>query len=317
MRCLLPVFSAPAILQWLFTYPAFATASTSSLPDTSKASVNDCSKAIEITDTVFGPTKISTLFEGNTYIKGEFYDEHSMWLQRGWYRFTLAEDAYIAFDIVPESGKDDYDFLLFKYTGEKFCEAINKKNVHSLRKCLSQDFSNGSRTGLSASSGPDTSQVGDNPPYCRGLSALAGETYYLYIAFAPSGSHLPFTIHLHFPVKPFASPVVLKNVLFETASAKLLPSSFDQLDKLAERLKKNPGIKIELSGHTDNRGNEKANLRLSEDRARAVVIYLAAKGVNEKKLSYKGYGSSKPVASNDSEEGRQQNRRVEFTIISE
>ena len=73
-------------------------------------------------------------------------------------------------------------------------------------------------------------------------------------------------------------------------------------------------IKIEVSGHTDNVGNKKDNQLLSENRAQAVVNYLTAKGIKANRLSSKGFGDSKPVASNKTEEGRQQNRRVEFSI---
>jgi outer membrane protein OmpA-like peptidoglycan-associated protein len=75
-----------------------------------------------------------------------------------------------------------------------------------------------------------------------------------------------------------------------------------------------PSLKVEISGHTDNIGSETTNQKLSEDRANSVVSYLSKKGVTSSRLAGKGYGSSKPVASNNSEDGRQQNRRTEFEI---
>ncbi len=105
---------------------------------------------------------------------------------------------------------------------------------------------------------------------------------------------------------------VFKNVLFKTNETTLLPSSYSELDMLAEYLNKNVELIIEINGHTDNTGNEKKNKRLSTGRAKAVCDYLISKNINKNRLTYNGYGSSKSIASNDTEEGKQQNRRVEF-----
>lgn len=110
-------------------------------------------------------------------------------------------------------------------------------------------------------------------------------------------------------------PIVLDNVLFETNKAILLKESFVSLDKLVKQLENNKAVKIEILGHTDNIGNQSKNQALSEERARAVLDYLVSKGIDAKRLSYKGFGSSKSVASNDNEVGRKQNRRVEFVEI--
>lgn len=110
-------------------------------------------------------------------------------------------------------------------------------------------------------------------------------------------------------------PIVLKNILFASGSSELLESSFTELDKLSEELAKRTTVRIEISGHTDNTGNENTNRILSENRARAVKDYLVKKGIEESRLVYKGYGQGKPLASNDTEEGRKQNRRVEFVIV--
>jgi outer membrane protein OmpA-like peptidoglycan-associated protein len=81
-------------------------------------------------------------------------------------------------------------------------------------------------------------------------------------------------------------------------------------------LKKNPSLKIEISGHTDDVGNEQSNLKLSQSRAEAVKNYLTEKGITADRLTAKGYGKSKPIALNSTEEGRKQNRRTEFTVLS-
>jgi OOP family OmpA-OmpF porin len=109
--------------------------------------------------------------------------------------------------------------------------------------------------------------------------------------------------------------LVLKNVLFETGKAVLLPQSFPELDQLTEYLKNNPPLKVEITGHTDNVGNETVNTKLSEQRAKAVCDYLISKSIDPGRMTHKGLGSSMPIIPNDSEEGRKQNRRVEFKFL--
>jgi outer membrane protein OmpA-like peptidoglycan-associated protein len=84
---------------------------------------------------------------------------------------------------------------------------------------------------------------------------------------------------------------------------------------VVELLEKNPTLSIELGGHTDNVGKPEANQKLSEQRAKAVMVYLTNKGIEPSRLSYKGYGESQPVAPNDTEEGRATNRRTEIKIL--
>jgi outer membrane protein OmpA-like peptidoglycan-associated protein len=107
---------------------------------------------------------------------------------------------------------------------------------------------------------------------------------------------------------------VLKNIVFETNETTLLPSSFLELDALVCYLNKNIQNTIDISGHTDNSGNENTNKKLSKGRAKEVADYLISKGIDKKRISYAGYGSSKPISTNDTEEGKQQNRRVEFVL---
>lgn len=92
-------------------------------------------------------------------------------------------------------------------------------------------------------------------------------------------------------------------------------SSYAELDRLADQLKAQTHVALEVSGHTDNQGAEQENYKLSEDRAKAVVDYLVLKGVDRSRLLAKGYGESKPIATNDTPEGREQNRRVEIQIM--
>ena len=108
------------------------------------------------------------------------------------------------------------------------------------------------------------------------------------------------------------TPVVLRGVTFETGRSALKPDSYTILDIVAASLVANPGIKIEISGHTDNTGSAATNTRLSQARADAVRAYLATKGVAPERMVAKGYGPSQPVAPNTTAAGRAQNRRVEL-----
>jgi len=108
--------------------------------------------------------------------------------------------------------------------------------------------------------------------------------------------------------------VVLKNVFFDTNLYNLKTASFPELDKLVSFMKANGNVSVEVSGHTDSTGDKNKNKLLSENRAKAVYDYLLGKGVTPSKLTFKGYGDVLPVAKNENEEGRAQNRRTEFLI---
>lgn len=110
------------------------------------------------------------------------------------------------------------------------------------------------------------------------------------------------------------SKIALRNIFFDTGKSTLRPESNAELDRLVKLMKDVPSLKIEISGHTDNTGSATINESLSQDRAQAVVNYLKSKGVSTDRMTAKGYGSKLPVASNDTVDGRQQNRRTEFEI---
>ncbi|MBC7485538.1 MAG: OmpA family protein [Cytophagaceae bacterium] len=109
--------------------------------------------------------------------------------------------------------------------------------------------------------------------------------------------------------------VTLKTLQFERGKAELLPASYGELDKLAEFMTENPTVEIEISGHTDNQGDPKLNIELSENRVKSTTDYLVSKGIEKNRIKGKGYGGSKPLSSNSREETRKLNRRVEMTII--
>lgn len=109
--------------------------------------------------------------------------------------------------------------------------------------------------------------------------------------------------------------IVLRNIFFDFNKATLREESTTELENLLNLLKENPKMKIEISGHTDNVGSAQYNKKLSESRAQSVVDYLKKKGVAADRLTFAGYGFDDPIAPNDTEEGRQLNRRTEFKVI--
>ena len=109
--------------------------------------------------------------------------------------------------------------------------------------------------------------------------------------------------------------IVLRNIFYDYNKATLRDESTAELDRLEKVLLENPTIKVEISGHTDNVGGDDYNLNLSEQRAQSVVSHLQSLGIDASRMIAKGYGEILPLASNDTPEGRQENRRTEFKII--
>ena len=109
--------------------------------------------------------------------------------------------------------------------------------------------------------------------------------------------------------------VRLNNVFFDFDKADLRSESFVELDRVVKLLEENPAIEIEMSAHTDSRGSDEYNFKLSDNRARSVMEYILSKGIAPNRITSQGYGETKPVVDNDTDENRQLNRRVEFKIL--
>lgn len=107
----------------------------------------------------------------------------------------------------------------------------------------------------------------------------------------------------------------LRNIHFEFDKTDLLSSAYPTLDKLTRLLKTNPALKVKIIAHTDSQGTEEYNLKLSQGRAQSVANYLSRQGISKSRLTTVGKGENEPVASNESPEGRAQNRRVDFEIL--
>jgi outer membrane protein OmpA-like peptidoglycan-associated protein len=110
--------------------------------------------------------------------------------------------------------------------------------------------------------------------------------------------------------------IALRNVFFDTDKAVILPESKAELKTLVDFIKENPTIKIRIKGHTDDVGNDAHNLDLSKRRAKAVYQHIVEQNVDPDRLSWEGYGETKPIESNATEEGRARNRRTEFEIVN-
>lgn len=117
------------------------------------------------------------------------------------------------------------------------------------------------------------------------------------------------------PIK-IGEKLILRNIFYQTDSYELDERSVVELSKLLDFLEKNKTLKVEISGHTDNVGANNYNIELSENRAKSVVSFLIENGISKERLEYKGYGETQPLNTNDTEEGRSENRRTEIKIIS-
>ena len=275
----------------------------------------DADKAIEIQDAIAGSFNVSlgyglirSQLDSNTGY--QIIEENS-----AWFKFIVKHDTALVFDIVSADNRDDYDFVLFKCMEENWDGKM--KQLKMVRFCVTACNSTNGMTGLSRFiAGNKIGNGFTSSDYASALPVKAGETYYLMVNFSQvcinmrGAKQSGFTIYFY-ETNPQRKPVVLNNIFFETNKAVLKTESFPELDKLVSVLNKSQMV-IDIRGHTDNEGDEKKNQLLSEERAKAVVDYLVSKQINKNRLFYKGFGSSKPIASNNTKEGRQKNRRVEF-----
>ncbi len=129
-----------------------------------------------------------------------------------------------------------------------------------------------------------------------------------------TNSAVDYTPSRYYTIKGSTASVNIDNIYFETDKYELLSSSYPELDNLVEILTKNPTLKIEIQGHTDDVGSAEHNKELSYNRAKTVYDYLNNSGIEAARLSFQGYGITKAIASNASESGRQKNRRVDFVV---
>lgn len=277
----------------------------------------DHSKAIEITDSIVGPYDVfkgygkELEFKLDNFVK----EENSIW-----FKFTMLKDTLLTFDIVPLDSTDDYDFILFKCNLDSQFDSIRMRKKVPERICFSVNSSKNSSTGLSEFANKKIIGAGDGLAYVEALQVKQGESYFLMVTMSEQYRKMKSVFSKGFVIYfynywPKKKSVILKNVLFENNKSDLLPVSYPELERLVLMLNQNTLINIEVRGYTDNVGKEKDNKLLSEQRAKAVCDYLISKKISAKRLIYKGFGSGSPISSNETEEGRKRNRRVEFAII--
>jgi len=238
---------------------------------------------------------------------------------------TKGDLAYISSDKLGGKGRQDiYSFVLYPavrpipctYFKGKVFDAQTRRKLEA--RFILTDL-NKQQVVAESFSDPSTGEFLLVLPTDRNYALNVSCKGYLFYSehFALSGIHSidrPFLKDI--PLKPIriGESVILKNIFFDTDRYELKPTSISELTKLLELLQKNPNLKVEISGHTDNQGSAEYNIVLSQNRARAVFDYLTSNGISPSRLTFSGYGLSRHIDSNDTPEGRANNRRTEFRV---
>jgi outer membrane protein OmpA-like peptidoglycan-associated protein/tetratricopeptide (TPR) repeat protein len=170
-----------------------------------------------------------------------------------------------------------------------------------------------------AASDPLTGEFIQVLPTDRDYALNVSRDGYLFYSdnFSLRGSHSadkPFIKNIDLKPIRVGEVIVLKNIFFDTDKYILKPESVVELQILLALLRSNPSVKAELGGHTDNQGSASHNLELSRNRAKAVYEFLISNGIHSNRLSYEGFGMTRPIDSNDTEQGRANNRRTELKV---
>lgn len=237
----------------------------------------------------------------------------------------LGKMAYFSSDRLNERGMDIYRFELY--------DEIKPVPVSYVKGRV---FDAETRRGIDASFELIDLETGKLEMFARsdmgdGMFLLPLPSNKNYALNVSHSGYLFYSDHfemkgIYVPEKPYMIDVplkrikkgeiqVLRNVFYEFDSDSLLNESIVELEKVVEFLEKNPSVNIRVNGHTDNIGNEEYNKDLSARRAISVIRFLTSRGISENRLDYRGFGDSDPVTSNETEEGRAQNRRTEIEII--
>jgi outer membrane protein OmpA-like peptidoglycan-associated protein len=234
------------------------------------------------------------------------------------------DHAYFASDRITENGKDIYDFELYKaakpilvsYMKGKVFDASDNKPLDAKFELIDLKTQNIiSQSVASKYNGEFLVCLPTNCDYALNVSKQGYLFYSENFTFSEiNNKNKPLIKNIAMQLVKPGNIVTLNNIFFETGSYSLKHESDIELNKLLQFMLKNQGLNIEIRGHTDNIGDKKLNLILSENRAKAVVDFLIQKGISSSLINYKGYGETKPVGDNVTEEGRAKNRRTEFVI---
>jgi outer membrane protein OmpA-like peptidoglycan-associated protein len=299
----------------------------------------DCANPIIVKDTiVFSP--YSPKGNGNELeIFGNpeddllyFENEHNT----VWYKFFAWETGQLTFDIIPVDPNDDYDFMLYKWSGGDFRAKVMNKKIKPVRACISRnDKKLESRTGLLLDESlPPFVHSGEGTSYVKYFNVRKGETYYLLVdnVYNNGNGH---TIHFHYkPVKPgelyIGHSFIMANVTFKDSDTEFKPGTGYErsLDSLYNFLIDNPGVKIEIQGHVNTAGKgdgptqlpgkpSYTDLQLSQERARVIYKFLVKKGIDPERLNAQGYaGLRKRIQEPLTIKECYMNIRIEVLIIS-
>lgn len=236
--------------------------------------------------------------------------------------------AYISSDkLGGKGGMDIYSFKLYKeaqpvqvtyFKGVVF-DKETKKRLEARFELI--DLATG-KTVSHSSSDPVSGEFLLSLPTEKDYGLNVSRSGYLFYSdhFALRGESSKSKPFVHnVPLQPIrvGETVILKNIFFDTDKYNLKDESMSELARLIQLLKGNPSIHIEISGHTDNQGSDEHNRVLSLNRAKAVYEYLVRNGIAKERLSYNGYGLTRPIDTNETEEGRANNRRTEFKVVSQ
>lgn len=176
--------------------------------------------------------------------------------------------------------------------------------------------SNSIHMGITGNNGKFSLQLPAGDSYLVSVKSLNDTTRYgtIEIPALETDQYFtePFKVDIQFEE---ARQYTLDDVHFDFGKATLRPESFKELEELLNYLKRKVHVRIEIAGHTDNIGNVRDNLLLSQQRANAIRNFLLKKGIDASRVIAKGYGAKEPVETNDTEEGRQMNRRTEVRIL--
>jgi outer membrane protein OmpA-like peptidoglycan-associated protein len=240
--------------------------------------------------------------------------------------YSIAASGYYAYMVSTRNSIGESDIVRIKLKDEikpnpvvlVSGKVINAKtNQYVDASIIYQLLPDGKEAGI-ARSNPNNGDYKIVLPYGKNYSFNAGAQGYIAVSdnldLTSVMAYQEITRNLYLYPVEVGETIRLNNIFFETAKFDLLSTSFVELDKLVKILTDNPLMEISISGHTDNVGNDAINQTLSANRAKAVVDYLVLKGIVAAHLQQAGYGKTKPVATNDTDDGRALNRRVEFTI---
>ena len=236
--------------------------------------------------------------------------------------------AYISSDkLGGKGGQDIYAFKLYKEAQPlkvNYFKGIvfDKETKKRLEAKFDLTDLETSKTIVESRSDPVNGEFLVALPTNKNYALNVSKTGYLFYSehFELKGENTkakPFIKDIPLQLIKTGESVVLKNIFFDTDKFDLKPESESELGKLIQLLKSNPQIKIEIGGHTDNAGTPEHNLTLSLNRAKSVYDYLVKNQINQNRLAYKGYGQTKPIDTNDTEGGKANNRRTEFSVVQE